>query len=56
MPLLEDGNLFKAGFAKEENLFHEVSEEEIQQIFERTGKYDPQQQLNCGALRIWQLP
>ena len=49
VPLLEDGNLFKASFAKEENLFHEVSEEEIQQILERTGKYDPQQQLNCGA-------
>jgi uncharacterized Fe-S cluster-containing protein len=26
-----------------------VSEEEIQQVLERTGKSDPQQQLNCGA-------
>lgn len=49
VPALEDESLFKASFAKEENIFHEVSEEEIQQILERTGKYDLQQQLNCGA-------
>lgn len=48
-PELENGDLFKARFTKEENIFHEVSEEVIQQILERTGKFDPQQQLNCGA-------
>ncbi len=49
MPPLEDVDLFKARFVKEEGLFHEVSEEEIQRILERTGKFDPEQQLNCGA-------
>jgi len=49
VPPLEDVDLFKACFVKEEGLFHEVSEEEIQRILERTGKFDPEQQLNCGA-------
>jgi len=49
VPPLENVDLFKARFAKEEGLFHEVSEEEIQRILERTGKFDPEQQLNCGA-------
>jgi iron only hydrogenase large subunit-like protein len=49
VPPLENADLFKARFAKEEGLFHEVSEEEIQRILERTGKFDPEQQLNCGA-------
>ena len=49
LPPLENGDLFKAAFGKEEDLFHEVSEEEIRRILEWTGKYDPQQELNCGA-------
>jgi iron only hydrogenase large subunit-like protein/uncharacterized Fe-S cluster-containing protein len=49
IPELEDGDLLKATFRREESLFHPVSEEEIQRILERTGKNDPEQQLNCGA-------
>jgi iron only hydrogenase large subunit-like protein/uncharacterized Fe-S cluster-containing protein len=49
LPPLEDAKLLRTGFAKVQGLFHEVTEEEIQQILERTGKYDPQQHLNCGA-------
>lgn len=49
VPPLEDASLFKTGYKREENLFHEVSEEEIRRILERTGKYDPEQELNCGA-------
>lgn len=49
VPPLETSDLFKAHFVKEEGLFREVPEEEIQRILERTGKFDPEQQLNCGA-------
>jgi len=49
IPPLENSDLFKARFVKEEGFFHEVSEEEIKRILERTGKFDPEQQLNCGA-------
>ncbi|MBA4418373.1 MAG: histidine kinase [Syntrophus sp. (in: bacteria)] len=46
---LEDARLFEATYKKAENGAREVSEEEILQVLERTGKSDPQQQLNCGA-------
>jgi iron only hydrogenase large subunit-like protein/uncharacterized Fe-S cluster-containing protein len=49
VPILEDGDLLRTLFSRKEGLFREVPEEEIQQILERTGKYDLQQQLNCGA-------
>jgi iron only hydrogenase large subunit-like protein/uncharacterized Fe-S cluster-containing protein len=48
-PLIEDAALLDASFRAEGGLVHNVSEEEIQAILERTGKSDPQQQLNCGA-------
>ncbi len=40
--------LFHADFRKDLDL-PPVSEEEIQNVLEKTGKGDPQQQLNCGA-------
>lgn len=49
VPDIEDESLFYAAYHEEAGFAREVSEEEIQQIFERTGKSDPQQQLNCGA-------
>jgi iron only hydrogenase large subunit-like protein/uncharacterized Fe-S cluster-containing protein len=48
-PELEKLELLRASFKAEENLLAPVAEEEIQLILERTGKADPQQQLNCGA-------
>jgi iron only hydrogenase large subunit-like protein/uncharacterized Fe-S cluster-containing protein len=48
-PPLEDAALLSASFSEESSLVRVVSEEEIQTILERTGKSDPQQQLNCGA-------
>ncbi len=44
-----EGDPFKAAFQSEASPAPAVSEEQIQQVFERTGKSDPQQQLNCGA-------
>jgi iron only hydrogenase large subunit-like protein len=49
LPDVLDDKIVKATYRKEENIGKVVSEEEIQQILERTGKSDPQQQLNCGA-------
>jgi iron only hydrogenase large subunit-like protein/uncharacterized Fe-S cluster-containing protein len=49
VPPLEPYELFHADFAEESRFLPEVSEEEIQSIFEKTGKADPQQRLNCGA-------
>jgi len=46
---LEDGRLFGAAYKEDKHGAREVTEEEIQQVLERTGKYDLQQQLNCGA-------
>ncbi len=49
LPPLENEETMRTIFVGKESLFHEVSEEEIQQILERTGKYGPEQHLNCGA-------
>jgi uncharacterized Fe-S cluster-containing protein len=49
LPDALDEKIVTATYRKEENISKEVGEEEIQQILERTGKSDPQQQLNCGA-------
>ncbi len=49
VPDIEDENLFRTAYHEETGFYQEVSEDEIQQILERTGKSDPQQQLNCGA-------
>jgi iron only hydrogenase large subunit-like protein len=47
-PAVVKENLFGATFLAQE-VKSEVSEEAIQQVLEKTGKSDPQQQLNCGA-------
>ncbi|MGA2106281.1 MAG: [Fe-Fe] hydrogenase large subunit C-terminal domain-containing protein [Syntrophorhabdales bacterium] len=47
--LLGDSKLMEASFAKEMDVLPPVSEGEIQAVLERTGKADPEQQLNCGA-------
>ncbi len=47
--LLGDSKLMEASFAKEMDILPPVSEGEIQAVLERTGKADPEQQLNCGA-------
>ena len=44
-----DSKLMEASFAKEMDVLPPVSEGEIQAVLERTGKADPEQQLNCGA-------
>jgi iron only hydrogenase large subunit-like protein/uncharacterized Fe-S cluster-containing protein len=49
IPVLEDAGLFTAVLQHGESVVRPVTEEEIQQVLERTGKSDPQQQLNCGA-------
>jgi iron only hydrogenase large subunit-like protein/uncharacterized Fe-S cluster-containing protein len=49
LPPIEETNLLRTSFRKEEGLFGQVSEQEIQAVLEMTGKSDPQQQLNCGA-------
>ena len=38
-----------ADFANDEQKLEEISENQIQKIFERTGKIDPDHQLNCRA-------
>lgn len=48
-PTLEPLELFRAAYEPRAQAIRRVSEEEIQQILERTGKSDIQQQLNCGA-------
>jgi len=48
LPVIE-GDIFRTTFEGAAVPCREVSEEEIQQVLERTGKADPQQQLNCGA-------
>jgi iron only hydrogenase large subunit-like protein/uncharacterized Fe-S cluster-containing protein len=48
-PDIEDGDLFKAFYKHGDSVMRPVTEDEIQQVLERTGKSDPQQQLNCGA-------
>jgi iron only hydrogenase large subunit-like protein len=40
---------FAASFHDRAVAASQVAEEKIQQVLERTGKSDPQQQLNCGA-------
>jgi iron only hydrogenase large subunit-like protein/uncharacterized Fe-S cluster-containing protein len=47
-PEIKDGQFFAATFAAHE-VTTDVTEEAIQQVLEKTGKSDPQQQLNCGA-------
>lgn len=49
LPETADGRLFTASYQQEEGVEKEVSEEEIQMTLEKTGKSDPEQQLNCGA-------
>jgi iron only hydrogenase large subunit-like protein/uncharacterized Fe-S cluster-containing protein len=48
-PPAEDAGLFRAVYQSGASVVRQVSEEEILQVLERTGKSDPQQQLNCGA-------
>ncbi len=50
-PDTANGGLFAAAFQKAESgsTPDSVTEGEIQLILERTGKQDPEQQLNCGA-------
>ena len=47
-PEVKDGQFFTATFAAQQ-VTSDVTEEAIQQVLEKTGKSDPQQQLNCGA-------
>lgn len=47
--LLDDDTLFHTGFKQIGDYFVTVSEEDIQLVYEQTGKSDPSQQLNCGA-------
>jgi iron only hydrogenase large subunit-like protein/uncharacterized Fe-S cluster-containing protein len=47
-PEVKDGQFFTATFAAQQ-VTTDVTEEAIQQVLEKTGKSDPQQQLNCGA-------
>jgi iron only hydrogenase large subunit-like protein/uncharacterized Fe-S cluster-containing protein len=47
-PEVKDGQFFTSTFAARE-VTGDVTEEAIQQVLEKTGKSDPQQQLNCGA-------
>jgi iron only hydrogenase large subunit-like protein len=47
-PAVVEEGFFNATFLAQE-VKSEVTEEAIQQILEKTGKSDPQQQLNCGA-------
>ncbi|MCX8021909.1 MAG: 4Fe-4S binding protein [Syntrophorhabdaceae bacterium] len=49
IPAVEEERFFYGQYNREEGILKEVSEEEIERVFERTGKLDPQQQLNCGA-------
>jgi len=49
IPDIQDEGLFYTEYSREEGIFREVTEEEIEKVFERTGKLDPLQQLNCGA-------
>lgn len=50
-PETADSNLFTTVFEKTDSgsTPESVTEVQIQQILERTGKQDPEQQLNCGA-------
>lgn len=48
MPRVLEEDLFGTTF-NEEQVVREVTEEEILQVLEKTGKADVQQQLNCGA-------
>lgn len=49
IPEIRKEELFYGEYSKEEGIFREVTEEEIEKVFEKTGKLDPEQQLNCGA-------
>jgi iron only hydrogenase large subunit-like protein len=46
---VEDGEIITTTYEGRTRSEREVTEEEIQQTLERTGKADVQQQLNCGA-------
>jgi PAS domain S-box-containing protein len=48
-PAVEEDVFLGCSFKEEPGVVRQVSEDEIQRVFERTGKTDPQQQLNCGA-------
>ncbi len=49
VPDVEEKDVFRASHQEESGFLRDVPEEEIQKILEKTGKLDPQQQLNCGA-------
>lgn len=49
IPEIEDERLFYGRYSAEEGILIEVKEDEIEKVYERTGKSDPQQRLNCGA-------
>ncbi|MCX7965973.1 MAG: 4Fe-4S binding protein [Syntrophorhabdaceae bacterium] len=49
IPKMEDERLFYGQYRKVEGISKEVTEEEIEKVFEKTGKSDPHQRLNCGA-------
>lgn len=49
MEPLPDDRFMQTGFQQIGNFCVTVREEEINAVFERTGKSDPSQQLNCGA-------
>ncbi len=46
---IEEKVSFHAMFAPAPGAIPQATEEEIRQVLDRTGKSDPQQQLNCGA-------
>lgn len=48
-PVVEREGVFRTSFRMDESIADVVSEEAIQQVYEKTGKSDPEQQLNCGA-------
>jgi iron only hydrogenase large subunit-like protein/uncharacterized Fe-S cluster-containing protein len=48
VPDVKDGQFFAATFVAQ-RVISDVTEEAIEQVLEKTGKSDPQQQLNCGA-------
>ncbi|MFA7283369.1 MAG: [Fe-Fe] hydrogenase large subunit C-terminal domain-containing protein [Candidatus Omnitrophota bacterium] len=46
---VRDEKILRMNFSRVGDFTLKASEEEIQAVFERTGKSDPSQQLNCGA-------
>ncbi len=48
-PSVCDPAMTKGVYQPQEGILATVSEEDIQRVLDKTGKSDPQQQLNCGA-------